>query len=246
MPPHPALAALHRLAHRSTSETFDELAGPHRYDPQRARGARHAAVLFLLAPAAQPLQDAPDDAATSGPPDDAATSSVPDVDVFLVKRLSTLRDHPGQISLPGGRIEEGESPIEAALRETHEEMGLNPALVDVAGALPPVMVPVSNFVVHPVLGWSTAPKLGDIEPGEVYQRIRIGVRHLLQPQRRSWIQLDGITAGPSHGFEIDEGWVWGFTGNLLDFLFTQLRWTEQVDPQRTYLMSMNEAQGLTP
>ncbi len=71
------------------------------------------------------------------------------VHVLLTVRAAKLPHHAGQVSLPGGALRPGETPIEAALRETREEVGLDPAAVRVLGALTPLHVPLSGFVIHP-------------------------------------------------------------------------------------------------
>ncbi|HSD35949.1 MAG TPA: CoA pyrophosphatase [Rhodocyclaceae bacterium] len=134
--------------------------------------------------------------------------------VLLTRRTDHLYNHPGQISFPGGRIEAGDaSPIEAALRETEEEIGLPLNLVEVLGVLPDYGTS-SGFRVTPVVGLASpdfAPKLDDFEVAELfdvpldfllnasnYQRHRVErqglVRHFYAvpyPGRFIW----GATAG---------------------------------------------------
>ena len=71
--------------------------------------------------------------------------------VILTKRSTQLRHHAGQISFPGGAIDQGETVEQAALREAHEEINLNPSHVDVLGHLPGVLT-TANFHIAPVLG----------------------------------------------------------------------------------------------
>lgn len=92
----------------------------------RAGGAREGAVLVLLYP-------------RGGAPH-----------LVLTERRADLRDHAGQVSLPGGRIERDESPAAAALREAAEEVGLREA-VDVLGPLSPLWIPPTNYLVFPVV-----------------------------------------------------------------------------------------------
>ncbi|MYK89870.1 MAG: CoA pyrophosphatase, partial [Acidobacteria bacterium] len=72
--------------------------------------------------------------------------------VLLTVRAGRLGKHAGQVSFPGGLIDAGESVRDAALREAFEEVGLDPAVVRVAGALSPLYITVSNFAIHPVAG----------------------------------------------------------------------------------------------
>jgi 8-oxo-dGTP pyrophosphatase MutT (NUDIX family) len=71
--------------------------------------------------------------------------------VLFTERAAHLKDHAGQVSLPGGRIAAGETPAEAALREAHEEVGLSPAAVDVIGSLDEFLTG-TGFAVMPVIG----------------------------------------------------------------------------------------------
>ena len=71
---------------------------------------------------------------------------------MLTVRADTLGRHGGQVSLPGGVIEPGESFEQAALREAHEEIALDASLVRVVGALTPIDIPVSGFRLHPIVG----------------------------------------------------------------------------------------------
>lgn len=240
------------LARRAREPGFTSLAGPHEFDRQLARGFRSAAVLALFAPSNAPRQhqatgegttDSAGDATEGSAGDGTKGSAGDEVDLFLVQRSTTLRDHPGQISLPGGRLEPGEGIIEAALRETHEEIGLHPEGAKVLGTLPPALVPVSGFVVTPVLAWTEQVGFERAQPGEVLHCLRVAVRDLLDPQQRRSVEVSGLSNFRSPGFWLPVGWVWGFTASLLDHLFTELGWTRPWDPERRYVMSWDEARG---
>lgn len=73
----------------------------------------------------------------------------------LTVRGTGLRNHTGQVSLPGGRVDEGESVEAAALREAEEEIGVDPRAVELLGRLTPLHIPVSGFLLHPVVGFAT-------------------------------------------------------------------------------------------
>lgn len=203
------------------------LGGPHSYDSEQAARYRTSAVLALFTPTDRRSR---------------VTDTVRDgVDLFFVQRSPTLRHHPGQISLPGGTLETGESAVEAAVRETHEEIGLAPEYVDVLATLDPVLIPVSGFVVTPVLAWTDHPEaVSEITPGEVLHTLRARVADLLEPGNRASVAIAGHR---SAGFRQPTGWIWGFTGNLIDHLFTELEWTRPWPRERVHPMTMAEARG---
>ena len=72
----------------------------------------------------------------------------------LTVRGSGLRHHTGQVSFPGGRVDEGESVEDAALREAEEEIGVGPRTVEVLGRLTPLHIPVSGYILYPVIGFT--------------------------------------------------------------------------------------------
>lgn len=71
----------------------------------------------------------------------------------LIKRTNILKHHAGQIALPGGRIEKGETALETALRETREEIGIGKEQITILGSLSELYVSVSDFIIHPFVGW---------------------------------------------------------------------------------------------
>ncbi len=175
-------------------------------------------------------------------PSDPGDVAGPGVDVFLVQRAPWLRYHPGQVALPGGGLEpQDRSAAAAALREAQEEIGLPSERVEVLGSLPQVALPISSNIVTPVLGWCAAPgSLGPGDGSEVLHTLRVPVARLLAPDARAIVTLAGHR---SKGFALDDTWVWGFTGNLLDHLFNQLGWTRPWPRERHYAMSPDEAVG---
>jgi len=96
----------------------------------------------------------------------------------LTLRNSELNQHAGQLSLPGGAMEPGESPADAALREANEEIGLPIDAVEVVGQLTPLYIPVSGFALHPVVAVTDDPLSFDPDPGEVQQLYEIGLGQL--------------------------------------------------------------------
>jgi 8-oxo-dGTP pyrophosphatase MutT (NUDIX family) len=136
--------------------------------------------------------------------------------VLLTKRSMALPDHPGQVSLPGGAVDPGESIEDAALREAEEEVGLARAGVRVIGRLTALHIPVSGFVLHPVVGVAATRLAMRPEPGEVERIIEAPVDHLLDPRRHHRVNRvrDGYEFEMPY-FDLDGEQVWGATAMVL-------------------------------
>ncbi len=102
---------------------------------------------------------------------------------LLCRRGSKLRRHAGQWGLPGGRLEPGESPLDAALRELEEELGVRLGLESVVGWLDDYATR-SRFVITPVVLWCSDVQALDPDPGEVLAVYRIGLQALLDGEPR--------------------------------------------------------------
>ena len=93
--------------------------------------------------------------------------------LVFTERPADMRRHAGEISFPGGRRDAGESLVDTALREAHEEIGLPPESVDVLGALEPTPTFVTNYAIYPFVGLISEPAaewiLSDAEVAEVLQ-----------------------------------------------------------------------------
>lgn len=101
--------------------------------------------------------------------------------LLLTRRTDILRDHPGQISFPGGRIDPGDAgPLAAALREAQEELGIEPALIEVAGYLSSHPV-VTGFAVTPVVGFLPADCALQPDPTEVAEVFEVPLAFLADP-----------------------------------------------------------------
>lgn len=136
--------------------------------------------------------------------------------IFLTKRSSRLKHHPGQIAFPGGRADEDDaSPEATAIREAEEEIGLPPGSVDPIGCLP-VHETVTGFSITPVLARITGSFDPSPEPGEVDEIFTVPLAHLMDPasyrvERRRWLgqwrRYYSVPFGPYY--------IWGATARIL-------------------------------
>jgi 8-oxo-dGTP pyrophosphatase MutT (NUDIX family) len=152
--------------------------------------------------------------------------------VLLIERAADLRKHAGQVAFPGGAVDpEDADEIAAALREAGEEVGLDPASVTVFAKLPAVFIPVTGFVVTPVLAWWHEPHPVDaIDPLEVASCAVVPISELVDPANRFRVRHPSGWFGP--GFEVDGLFVWGFTAGLLDSVLTLAGWNRPWDTGR--------------
>jgi len=147
--------------------------------------------------------------------------------VPLTVRGSGLRHHTGQVSLPGGRIDHGESVEEAALREAYEEVGVDPSDVELLGRLTPLPIDVSGHLLHPVVGRILVRPCFRIAAGEVERLIEARVTSLLRPDNVKWERRRRsrppceIMDAPY--FEVEDAHVWGATAMVLAEFLALLR-----------------------
>ena len=179
-----------------------------RFVPPEGAGARRGAVLMLFG-------DGP-----AGP------------DLLLTERAHDMRSHPGQVSFPGGSIDDTDaSPTAAALREAQEETGLDPSGVEVFATLPELWLPPSNFAVTTVLGWWEEPTPVDvIDPGEVHSVLRVPIEELLDPEHRVTVVHPLGYSSPGFLIGDDKDLIlWGFTAGLVNRLFDHVGLTRPWD-----------------
>jgi 8-oxo-dGTP pyrophosphatase MutT (NUDIX family) len=134
----------------------------------------------------------------------------------LTMRRHDLPHHPGQISLPGGALDPGEAPADGALREAHEEIGIDSADVRVLGALSPLWVIVSNFVVQPFVGIIDYRPEFRASPREVSALIETPVAWVRDPARVGADQRmrSGVSVTFPY-FDVDGHHIWGATAMML-------------------------------
>ena len=139
----------------------------------------------------------------------------------FTRRRDDLRRHPGEISFPGGRQDPGETLVETALREAHEEVGLPPGAVDLLGALEPTPTFVTNYAIYPFVGL--------IEPGfewvigetEVAEVIELSLADLRAAAGERRLVRKGIPFR-TPTFEVGGELIWGATARILQDLLARV------------------------
>ena len=171
-------------------------------------GGRPAAVLMLLG-------EGPD-----GP------------DVLIIERAHDMRSHAGQPAFPGGAVDtDDHDAVAAALREAREETGLDINGVDVFALIPDLWVPVSGFVVTPVLAWWREPSpVSAVDLTEVASVHRIPIAELVDPANRTRVRHPSGYIGL--GFAVRGLLIWGFTAGLLSGMLDLAGWSQPWDDTR--------------
>lgn len=183
------------------------LMAPQPIDPRRIAAKvpedhRKSGVLLLLYP-------------------DASTIYFP-----LIKRPQYPGAHSGQVALPGGKVEDGDPDvIFTALREAEEEIGIDAGKVEVIGSLTELYIPVSNFLVSPIVGFLDHKPTFIPEQREVARIIPTALNHLVQPDivKLTPISLGGGKYLETPYFDIAGEVVWGATAMILSELIQVLR-----------------------
>jgi len=153
--------------------------------------------------------------------------------VLLLHRPSNMRAHPGQIAFPGGRIDAGEDPVTAALREANEELGIDPARVSVIGPTDRYRTG-SAYEITPVLATIPADIAIRPNPAEVAQWFEAPLDFVLDPANQGIGTVEH--EGRMHNF-IEIVWhdgrqdhvIWGVTGAIIHNLTGRLKWTSHDD-----------------
>ena len=150
--------------------------------------------------------------------------------VVLTRRRADLRSHPGQISFAGGRLDEGETIVEAALREAEEEIGVGPQGIDVIGVGPTFYIPPSRFWVVPVVARWVSPTPTNPNPWEVDEVLHVPLADLLDPSR--WRKVPLSHSGASWAWQLDDDLLWGATAVVTALLLEVAvpGWNQGVDP----------------
>lgn len=141
--------------------------------------------------------------------------------LVFTERRHDLRRHAGEISFPGGRRDEGESYLRTALREAHEEIGLDPDVVDVLGALPPIGTFVTNFKVHPIVGLVDERIEWVVSPNEVETVLAFRIETLREGFAMRRLVRRGLPIR-TPTYEVGGHLIWGATARILGDLLERL------------------------
>jgi 8-oxo-dGTP pyrophosphatase MutT (NUDIX family) len=144
--------------------------------------------------------------------------------VLLTLRPTTMKHHPGQISFPGGRLDAGEASLQAALREAHEEVGLDPRRVAVLGRLSEVMVLTTPFRLTPWVASVPYPYPYAAAPDEVEEILHVPFAALLDEAAYdvSRVEAYGMLLD-THTYRVGPHRIWGATARILRELLSVWR-----------------------
>jgi 8-oxo-dGTP pyrophosphatase MutT (NUDIX family) len=150
------------------------------------------------------------------------------INVVLLQRASGLRDHPGEISFPGGSWERDDtSPVATALREATEETGVDPADVSPLLLLPRLFIRASSFDVTAVVAfWHRPMPQTPVDAAETHRVLSVPLRELADPRRWQTYTVPGWH-GPSTC--LDDALLWGYTAEVLAFMSRNIRGDESHD-----------------
>lgn len=164
----------------------------------------------------------------SGPESAPAGGGIPDdADLLVTVRASTLRHHAGQAAFPGGASDPSdEGPVATALREAHEETGIDVSRLHPLATMERTFIAPSQFHVVPVLAYSPDPgPVAVVNEAETAIVARVPVRAFINPANRLMVYRGGLGrrwAGPA--FLLNEMLVWGFTGQVISAMLDIAGW----------------------
>jgi 8-oxo-dGTP pyrophosphatase MutT (NUDIX family) len=143
--------------------------------------------------------------------------------VILTRRADTLRRHTGQIALPGGRRDPGETPWQTALREAHEEIGLEPAYVNVVGLSTPYRTG-TGFLITPVVGFVRPGFTLRANPDEVADIFETPFGFLMDPANLEEHERELPTGEKRrfYAYTHEDRFIWGATAGMLRALYDRL------------------------
>ena len=151
--------------------------------------------------------------------------------VLFTKRTNRVEHHKGQVSFPGGRVDDEDGSMEeTALRETHEEIGLPRDEVTILGRTDDMVTLTSSFIVHPFVGLIPYPYDFRISTGEVKRLVEVPLEIFFSDKapyyKKDVIEIEGTTY-PGPAYEYQEDVIWGATSrimeNFIDIIEEKLR-----------------------
>ena len=144
--------------------------------------------------------------------------------VVLTRRTTSLPSHKGEVAFPGGKVHDGEGLLDAALRETHEEVGLRESDVEIIGELDHLATVASRFVLAPFVGALRSRPVLRPNPAEVDRAFDVALVDLLSEDvfREERWDMPHFDDRPVHFFELDDDTVWGATARILHQLLVLL------------------------
>jgi 8-oxo-dGTP pyrophosphatase MutT (NUDIX family) len=145
------------------------------------------------------------------------------VSVLLTRRADTLRRHTGQVALPGGRRDPGETPWRTALREAQEEIGLDPAFVTLAGLSTPYQTG-TGYLITPVVGFIRTGFTLKANPDEVAHIFEAPFGFLMDPANYEEQEWNAPSGGRRRFYAMTHGdqVIWGATAGMLRALYVRL------------------------
>lgn len=150
-------------------------------------------------------------------------------DVLLLRRADGLNAHPGQVAFPGGALDAtDDGPLDAALRESVEEVGVLPDGIRPVAILPELYVAHSGFRVTPIVAhWQAPSPVAPVDLAETAAVARVPISWLADPAHRFRVGIAGRGATPA--FLVPGMLVWGFTGVLLSGVLDLGGWAREWD-----------------
>jgi len=141
--------------------------------------------------------------------------------IVFTERRHDLRRHAGEISFPGGRRDGDEELVQTALREAHEEIGLDPAAVEVVGALQPISTVVTSYKVLPVVGLIPAGLEHRLQPTEVETVLEFRLEQLREGFAMRRLIRRGVPFR-TPTYAVDDHFIWGATARMLQVFFERI------------------------
>jgi 8-oxo-dGTP pyrophosphatase MutT (NUDIX family) len=145
-----------------------------------------------------------------------------DLHAIFTKRRQDLRRHPGEISFPGGRRDEGEALRDTALREAHEEIGLPPGHVQMVGALTPTPTFVTNYAIYPFVGLIEPGFEWVIQAREVELVLELRLRDVRAGYGLRRLVRRGVPFR-TDSYQVGDHLIWGATARIVSELLERLK-----------------------